>query len=129
MSSYGIKAILIASLALLSLGAGATDPKHWLDKPGPTPLLGPLQDRGGSQLPADNPTGAPTIPHRISDHQIDLDYNRCMACHGKNAPETVGATPIPESHYLNRDGERREPWAGARYPCTACHVPQERDGR
>ena len=107
----------------------ATDPAHWLDKPGPTPVLGPEDDRGHSRLPADNPTGAPTIPHRIAGYQIDLDYNRCMACHSDQAPRVIGATPLPESHMLTRDGEIREPFAGARYPCTACHVPQTREDR
>jgi nitrate reductase cytochrome c-type subunit len=38
------------------------------------------------------------------------------------------ATPIPASHYVdlrNAPGKRGETVAGARWSCTACHVPQQ----
>lgn len=119
--------IAVALLLLLAPPVLASDPVHGLDKPRPTPELSPEQDRGAVRLPGGNLTGAPTIPHRVAGHQIDLNTNRCMHCHGDDAPQAVGATPLPVSHRVDRDGEARHPFAGARYPCLACHVPQARD--
>lgn len=113
---------------LAGIAAAAEDPAGQLDQPGRTPLLAPQQDRGPSRLPAGNPLGPPTIPHRITGYQQDLAFNRCLACHGDDAPEALGATPLPTSHRIDRSGAMREPYAKARYPCTTCHVPQARTG-
>ena len=73
-----------------------------LEQPGPTPESAPQQERGKARLPARNPTGAPTIPHRVASHQVDLNTNRCMHSQGEDAPEAVGATPLPASHRGHR---------------------------
>ena len=113
-------------MTLTTMMAHAEDPARHLDQPGPTPMMGPEEDRDHSRLPADNPLGAPTIPHRITGHQMDRQFNRCLSCHGREAPPQLGARPMPDSHYQDRDGESRHQGAANRLPCTACHVPQMR---
>ncbi|MCH8544237.1 MAG: nitrate reductase cytochrome c-type subunit [Alcanivorax sp.] len=128
------RTLLAAALLTIGLLPGAPaigdDPAAYIDQPLRTPLLTPEEDRYPARRPAGNPTGAPTIPHRITGHQLTRQHNRCLTCHGRDAPESLrqslGATPMPPSHYLDRDGEPREPLAEARNPCTACHVPQLR---
>lgn len=100
------------------------DPAAELAVPQPSPRLQRQQDPGTEARIAGNPTGPRTIPHRIDGHQLTNNYNRCLACHGREAPEAVRATPIPATHLIDRDGEAREPLAGGRYACTTCHVPQ-----
>jgi nitrate reductase (cytochrome), electron transfer subunit len=104
------------------------DPAAALAMPAPTPRLAQPDDPGSGARPAGNPTGPRTIPHRIDGHQLQRNANRCLACHGLNAPAAVRATPIPPTHLLDRDGDRREELAGGRYACTICHVPQQRTG-
>lgn len=117
-------ALLLALLPIPALLAD--DPADWIDQPGASPLMAPVEDLGPSRLPAGNATGAPTIPHRIDGHQLTLDSNRCLACHGNEAPAAVEAPPLPQSHKLDRNGEQQDNLAGRRYPCTICHVPQTR---
>lgn len=115
--------------SLIAATALAQDPAANLDQPGPAPVLAPQDDRGNAINIADNPAGPPTIPHRTRGQQTDLNYNRCMACHDDNAPDPVQAIPIPESHQVDRDGNKDERMSGNRYPCTVCHVPQLRMDR
>ena len=126
MRYNAVSAAMLATTLLLNAPAIGDDPAAYIDQPTRTPLLSPEEDRRPARRPAGNPTGAPTIPHRITGHQLTRQHNRCLTCHGRDAPESLGATPMPASHYLDRDGEPREPLAEARNPCTACHVPQLR---
>ena len=116
--------LLLSGLFPLALAA---DPAAHLDQPGPSPLMAPADDRSPARLPADNPSGAPTIPHGIDGQQTDLNSNRCLACHGAEAPAAVAATPLPPSHYRDRDSKAHPSLAGGRYMCTLCHVPQHRN--
>jgi nitrate reductase (cytochrome), electron transfer subunit len=104
----------------------ADDPAAALAAPQPSPRLAPPEDPGSASRPAGNPTGPRSIPHRIDGHQLDRNDNRCLACHGIDAPAAVRATPIPPTHLLDRDGQQREQLAGGRNACTICHVPQQR---
>lgn len=106
--------------------AQADDPARHLDRPGPTPMMGTEEDRDRAHLPGNNPLAAPTIPHRITGHQMDRQFNRCLTCHGRDAPAQLGATPMPDSHYRDRDGKHHRQGAANRLPCTACHVAQMR---
>ena len=71
----------------------------------------------------------PVISHGITDFlPITRSSNLCLDCHAVTGPKKKGeVTPIPASHYLDL---RRAPEtkgtqvAGARFVCTACHVPR-----
>ena len=94
----------------------------------------------------------PLIPHSVEGLvPITIKNNACLGCHMPDVAKSVGATPIPESHFtdfrpktelkngkLIKDGKavknasditiakfkklkRLNP---ARYNCTQCHVPQ-----
>jgi nitrate reductase (cytochrome), electron transfer subunit len=102
------------------------DPAFQLDRPQPSPRLARQDDLGTGARPAGNPTGPRSIPHRIDGHQLHLDYNRCLACHAPDAPAAVQATPVPDTHLRDRDGERHAQLTGGRHACTVCHVPQHR---
>ncbi|WP_295052567.1 nitrate reductase cytochrome c-type subunit [Sulfuricurvum sp.] len=88
----------------------------------------------------------PMIPHDISDlGEIDKNNNACLGCHMPDVAITMGATPIPKTHFTNfrpavesdaDDNFKSESndqmikkdlhgqlWQG-RYNCTQCHAPQ-----
>ena len=126
-----MRKLLIPLMLVLFLPGGVhgdEDPAADLDKPGPTPELPPQDDRASAKLPAGNPEGPLTIPHRTRGQQLDLRHNRCMDCHGDDAPEEIQATPLPSSHYRDRDEERLEHMSGGRQDCRTCHVPEHRTG-
>ena len=82
----------------------------------------PLPRRINREMP-------PVIPHSVADClPITQSSNSCVDCHGVAGPKKKGgATPIPRSHFLDfrRAPETRTTHvAGARYVCTACHVPR-----
>ncbi|MCX6074987.1 MAG: nitrate reductase cytochrome c-type subunit [Campylobacterales bacterium] len=88
----------------------------------------------------------PMIPHDISDlDEIDKNNNACLGCHMPDVAITMGATPIPKTHFTNfrpavetdvEDNFKSESndkiikkdlhgvlWQ-ALYNCTQCHAPQ-----
>ena len=74
------------------------------------------------------PAAPPQVPHAIGDFlPITREANACVDCHGASKVKEPGApTPLPPSHYTdlrNAPGEVRETVAGARWACTACHLP------
>jgi cytochrome c-type protein NapB len=59
---------------------------------------------------------------------ITPGQNACVDCHAVAGKRKGEPTPIPPSHYVdqrNAPGKRGERVVGARWSCTACHVPQE----
>lgn len=88
----------------------------------------------------------PMIPHDIDDlGEIDKNNNACLGCHMPDVASSLGATPIPKSHFtsfrpvvtvddkdnvkflgndmmIKKDLEGNL-WQG-RYNCTQCHAPQ-----
>ncbi len=82
----------------------------------------PLPPRISAEIP-------PTIPHAIADFlPITRDQNSCIDCHELPGPKKKGEpTPLPRSHYVDwrhDQGKKLEKHAGARWICTACHVPR-----
>ncbi|MDD4855889.1 MAG: nitrate reductase cytochrome c-type subunit [Sulfuricurvum sp.] len=88
----------------------------------------------------------PMIPHDISElGEIDKNNNACLGCHMPDVAKTMGATPIPKTHFTSfrpnvevdsDDNVKAESddqiikkdlhgklWQG-RYSCTQCHAPQ-----
>lgn len=69
----------------------------------------------------------PLIPHDIEGIDVITQQNNaCIDCHAQGVAESMGATPIPKSHYydLRNNKELTENIADSRYNCTQCHVPQ-----
>jgi nitrate reductase (cytochrome), electron transfer subunit len=94
----------------------------------------------------------PMIPHDIEGMlPITIDNNQCTMCHDPAVAVSMGATPIPKTHFtsfrpqteLTKDGvmlqegkhldntidiktveKPLDSLAGARFNCSQCHVPQ-----
>jgi len=92
----------------------------------------------------------PMIPHDTEGMlPITIDNNQCIGCHMPEVAESMGATPVPSSHFLdmrpkhNYDGElftkavdnmknevsikKGDKLSGARFNCSKCHAPQSGD--
>jgi nitrate reductase (cytochrome), electron transfer subunit len=69
-------------------------------------------------------TQPPMIPHAIEKYEISLRLNGCLKCHSTVTAEKEHTKPTPESHFLDRDGNKQEKLASRRYFCTQCHAPQ-----
>ena len=75
--------------------------------------------------PARNyPMQPPTIPHKIDGYQVDLNVNRCMACHSRRNTQESQATMVSVTHYMDRDGNFLAEVSPRRYFCQQCHVTQ-----
>lgn len=96
------------------------------------PPLAPMPTPPGD--PGDVPSGPaaydgapPVVPHAIEDFlPIERDANACLDCHGRGEPIPGEPTPVPGSHYVDLRGApdtSGDDVAGARWVCTACHVP------
>jgi nitrate reductase cytochrome c-type subunit len=78
-------------------------------------------------LPRMYAAAPPRVPHAIADFlPITPAQNSCVDCHEVKEKVAGQPTPIPTSHFTDL---RRAPGApgakvsGARWVCTACHVP------
>jgi nitrate reductase (cytochrome), electron transfer subunit len=70
------------------------------------------------------PAQPPVIPHQVDNYQVDLRFNKCMSCHGRDRTGESGAPMVSVTHYQDRDGNVLQEVAPRRYFCTGCHVPQ-----
>jgi len=66
----------------------------------------------------------PMIPHGIEKYSVDLRQNGCLKCHSEATAEKENTKPTPESHYLDRDGNKLDKLSSRRYFCTQCHTVQ-----
>ncbi len=136
-------AALAAALAALALGAApqfnppsTPDAQIGLVKGEPSEVLPPPAVKENDSAPGERPVrarpypgAAPAIPHGIEDFlPITKAQNACVDCHAVSEKKKGEPTPIPPSHFVdlrNAPGTRQEKVAGARWVCTACHVPQQ----
>ena len=70
------------------------------------------------------PMQPPTIPHKIDNYQVDLNANRCMACHSRRRTEESQAPMVSVTHYMDREGNFLAELSPRRYFCEQCHVVQ-----
>lgn len=70
------------------------------------------------------PMQPPTIPHKIDGYHVDLNSNKCMACHSRRRIEESQAPMVSVTHYMDRDGNFLAEVSPRRYFCNQCHVPQ-----
>jgi len=99
------------------------------DVPVPAPFVYAAHEPGENRLlPRMTAEAPPLIPHEVGEYlPITRDTNACVDCHAVDTQEAGGPVPLPASHYVdlrNAPTVRRTTVAGARYVCTACHVPQ-----
>ena len=70
------------------------------------------------------PMQPPVIPHKIDGYQVDLNVNRCMACHSRRNTSESRATMISVTHYMDREANFLATISPRRYFCEQCHVVQ-----
>lgn len=69
-------------------------------------------------------TQPPIIPHPVEKYSIDMRGNGCLKCHSETTHEKEKTKAVPESHYLDRDGNKLDKVSSRRYFCNQCHTPQ-----
>lgn len=120
---------------LLCLGAGAAFAQGgpWLVNGlrGPTPLAEesrpaplPKTINDDQRRARSYPAQPPVIPHQTDNYQVDMRFNKCMSCHGRERVGESQAPMVSITHYQDRDGQMRQEISPRRYFCTQCHVSQ-----
>jgi cytochrome c-type protein NapB len=71
------------------------------------------------------PQQPPIIPHRIDGYQVDKNFNKCLDCHAREKTAFSQATPVSDTHYIDRNGKVLNRISTRRYFCKQCHVAQE----
>ncbi len=66
----------------------------------------------------------PMIPHDIEKYEISIRNNGCLKCHSDATYQQEKAKRTPDSHYLDRDGNKLPHLSSLRYFCTQCHAVQ-----
>jgi len=66
----------------------------------------------------------PMIPHGIEKYEISLKLNGCLKCHSEATAEKENTKPTPESHFLDREGNKLEKISSRRWFCNQCHTVQ-----
>jgi len=127
---------ILVALALSGAAPKRTpDAKIGLAKGTASEVTAPPRVKENESAPGERPVrpraypgAAPAIPHAIQDFlPITKEQNACVDCHAVAGKKKGEPTPIPASHYTdlrNAPGTRGEKVVGARWSCTACHVPQ-----
>lgn len=70
------------------------------------------------------PEQPPIIPHKIEGYQVDINVNKCLTCHSRNAVEDSQAPMVSITHFMDRDGQFLASISPRRYFCNQCHVTQ-----
>ena len=108
---------------------------------------GTSQPMSGYKIERAYQNAPPMIPHDV-EGMLDMtaENNSCVTCHDAAIAESMGATPIPKSHYIDFrpkhsvingtfvksiDNLKNEvsikeidTLSNARFNCSACHAPQ-----
>jgi len=68
----------------------------------------------------------PLIPHSVDGLlPITRNNNACLGCHMPEVASSMGATPIPKTHFMDfRSQKMLDHLAQQRFNCSQCHVPQ-----
>ena len=112
---------------------------------------GTSQPMSGYKIERAYQNAPPMIPHDVEGMlEITPDNNACIGCHDVSVAESMGATPIGKSHYIDFRPKHKlegdnfvkstddmknevsikpiEVISNARFNCTACHAPQSTGG-
>jgi cytochrome c-type protein NapB len=86
---------------------------------GPTPLeaesrapLLPKTINDDQRRARSYPAQPPVIPHQIDNYQLDLRFNKCMSCHGRDRVGESQAPMVSVTHF--QDGATSAPTATCR---------------
>lgn len=71
------------------------------------------------------PMQPPLIPHTIRNYEVNLNTNKCMACHSRQRTEESQAPMVSVTHFMDRDGNFLAEISPRRYFCSQCHVTQQ----
>jgi cytochrome c-type protein NapB len=112
---------------------------------------GTSQPMSGYKIDRAYQNAPPMIPHDV-EGMLDItpDNNMCVGCHDVAVAESMTATPIPKSHYIDFRPQHKlegdtftkttddmknevsikpiETISHSRFNCTACHAPQSTGG-
>ena len=117
---------LIVALAVSALAAEpdiATLRSTALDENDDAPRMMP-ESNTDLKKARNYPEQPPIIPHKIEGYQVDINVNKCLACHSRNAVEDSQAPMVSITHFMDRDGQFLASISPRRYFCNQCHVPQ-----
>jgi cytochrome c-type protein NapB len=129
-----MKTIVLFIIALASgMGFGAQAQDYVATLRGPTaldeqpsaPAMPKVVDEGARRQ-RNYPEQPPTIPHSIRDYQIDLNANKCLACHARRRTGESEAPMVSITHFMDRDGQFLATVSPRRYFCNQCHVVENR---
>ena len=98
-----------------------------LAEEGPAPRLMPVEETHLRRV-RNYPEQPPTIPHKIEGYQLDLNANRCLACHSRARTGESQAPMVSITHFMDRDNQFLAAVSPRRYFCLQCHVPQHEVG-
>lgn len=70
------------------------------------------------------PMQPPLIPHTIRGYEVNLNSNKCMACHSRQRTAESLAPMVSVTHYMDREGNFLAELSPRRYFCNQCHVNQ-----
>jgi cytochrome c-type protein NapB len=127
------KIIILATLLASAFAVTANAQDYLATLRGPTPL-----DEQPSAPPVPKvveetarrqrsyPEQPPTIPHSIRDYQVDLNANKCLACHARRRTKESQAPMVSITHFMDRDGQFLATVSPRRYFCNQCHVVEHR---
>jgi cytochrome c-type protein NapB len=124
---------LLAALAALAIGGALAQPAPTLVNGlrGATPLDAeskapplPKPVNDDQRRARSYPAQPPVIPHQTDNYQVDLRFNKCMSCHGRERVGESQAPMVSITHFIDRDGNMRQEISPRRYFCTQCHVGQ-----
>ncbi len=127
-----MKALVGVALAVAAAGALAQSPSGLvnglrgpaaLDAETRAPLM-PKTVNDDQRRARSYPMQPPVIPHQIDNYQVDLRFNKCMSCHGRERVGESQAPMVSVTHFQDRDGNVRMEISPRRYFCTQCHVSQ-----
>ena len=112
---------------------------------------GTSQPMSGYKIDRAYQNAPPMIPHDV-EGMLDItpNNNMCIGCHDVSVAESMTATPIPKSHYIDFRPQHKlegdtftkttddmknevsikpiETISHSRFNCTACHAPQSTGG-
>lgn len=132
--SRAARTVLLPAVLAIGIGlpsaAVADDPiatlRNWVINKEPTPPPTPKISNTDLRQGRNYPEQPPVIPHSIRGYQIDLNSNRCLACHSRKAAELSQAPMVSVTHFMARDGQVLASVSPRRFFCTQCHVTQLR---
>ena len=88
------------------------------------PATMPRDDNSDIKRKRNYPMQPPVIPHTTRGYEVNLQVNKCMACHARKRTEDSQAPMVSVTHYMDRDGNFLAEISPRRYFCNQCHVNQ-----